>query len=623
LALNLTKRHFFRSTLLLLALAAAPAVAAETDEVTRSLGLSEEQSVTSSRFPRPASRIAENQTVITSEEIARINAHTVADVLQTLPGVQLDQLQTPGSVNFFHVLGATGRHVLVQIDGVPQNFIGSENIAWVGHIPVQMIERIEVVKGAASAAWGSALGGVVNIITKSPAADRAAGGMLSASTGRSSTRDLRAELSGSSENFGYYLTGGTISSDGLVQGNDTDFNHGFGKFSFALPNRGEATLGIDVRQDSMGLEESQRFNFHNTGANRYVSGNLSVRYPLAERLDLELNGRGGKREVENKRMLLSEPTLFFDASGKESFQGAGASLSWGDASHALKGGVEFERTDIEARELVRQLPQMNFDLSLRRLSAYLNGTYTIGKLSILPGVRLDHIDLLEDPVSYTLGATLRLTDSTLLRGYAARGYGMPVITNLGMQSGEVQRELQHVRTVQAGVESAEIPYLWLKGTLFYANVWNIQGFDGLATTLDEQVRQGVELELRSSPLQGFALTGAYNFTDARDRKSGEKLGGGESGPRQSLKLGLNYDNQEAGLTAALIGNYVKLHDLGPSAKWDGMLWDLHVTQKLPLDMESTAELFFSLRNILNSEQYQIEFRPNAPRWFEAGARYRF
>jgi vitamin B12 transporter len=133
----------------------------------------------------------------------------------------------------------------------------------------------------------------------------------------------------------------------------------------------------------------------------------------------------------------------------------------------------------------------------------------------------------------------------------------------------------------------------------------------------------VELELRSSPLYGFALTGAYNFTDARDRKSGEKLSGGESGPRQSLKLGLNYDNDEAGLTAALIGNYVKLHDLGPSAKYDGMLWDLHVTKKLPLDMENTAELFFSLRNIFNSEQYQVEFRPNAPRWFEAGARYRF
>ena len=623
MALNLTKRHFFRSTLLLLALAAAPAVAAETDEVTRSLGLSEEQSVTSSRFPRPASRIAENQTVITSEEIARINAHTVADVLQTLPGVQLDQLQTPGSVNFFHVLGATGRHVLVQIDGVPQNFIGSENIAWVGHIPVQMIERIEVVKGAASAAWGSALGGVVNIITKSPADDRAAGGMLSASTGKSSTSDLRAELSGSSERFGYYLTGGTIRSDGLAPKNEVDFNHAFGKITFDLPGRGKATLGLDARENRQGLEESASYNFRNTGETRHLSGQLSLLYPLAERLDLELNGRGGRREIANQREQFTAPVRFFDASGSETHRGAGAELNWGDASHALKGGLEFERTDIEARELVHLLPQMNFDLSLKRLSAYLNGTYTMGRLSILPGVRLDHIDILEDPVSYTLGATLRLTDGTLLRGYAARGYGMPIITNMGMQNGEVQRELQHVRTVQAGVESAELPYLWLKGTLFYANVWKIQGFNGLVTTLDEQVRQGVELELRSSPLYGFALTGAYNFTDARDRKSGEKLSGGESGPRQSLKLGLNYDNQEAGLTAALIGNYVKLHDLGPSAKWDGMLWDLHVTQKLPLDMESTAELFFSLRNILNSEQYQIEFRPNAPRWFEAGARYRF
>jgi len=602
LALNLTKGHLFRSTLVLLALASAPALAAETDEVTRSLGLSEEQSVTSSRFPRPASRIAENQTIITSEEIARINAHTVADVLQTLPGVQLDQLQTPG---------------------VPQNFIGSENIAWVGHIPVQMIERIEVVKGAASAAWGSALGGVVNIITKSPATDRAAGGMLSASTGKSSTSDLRAELSGSSERFGYYLTGGTIRSDGLAPKNEVDFNHAFGKITFDLPGRGEATLGLDARENRQGLEESASNNFKNTGETRHLSGQLSLLYPLVERLYLEVSGRVGSREVAVQREQFSAPVRFFDVSGRESFQGAGAALSWGDASHALKGGLEFERTDIESRELVRLLPQMNYDLSLRRLSAYLNGTYSMGRLSILPGVRLDHIDLLEDPASYTLGATLRLTDSTLLRGYAARGYGMPILTNLGIQNGEVQRELQHVRTAQAGVESAEIPYLWLKGTLFYASVWNIQGFDGLVTTLDEQVRQGVELEFRSSPLYGLSLTGAYNFTDARYRKTKEKLSGVDSGPRQSLKLGIDYDNEETGLSAALISNYVKLHAPGPLAKNDGMLWDLHVTQKLPLDTESAVELFFSLRNIFNSAQYIYDIHPNASRWFEAGARYRF
>ena len=591
--------------------------------MTRSLGLSEEQSVTSSRFPRPASRIAENQTVITSEEIARINAHTVADVLQTLPGVQLDQLQTPGSASFFQVLGATGRHVLVQIDGVPQNFIGSENIAWVGHIPVQMIERIEVVKGAASAAWGSALGGVVNIITKSPAADRAAGGMLSASTGKSSTSDLRAELSGSSERFGYYLTGGSLRSDGLAPKNEVDFNHAFGKFTFDLPGRGDITLGLDARKNRQGLEESASNNFSNTGETRHLSGQLSLLYPLAERLDLELSGRTGRREVAVQRERFSAPVRFFDISGRESFQGAGAALSWGDASHALKGGLEFERTDIESRELVRLLPQMNYDLSLRRLSAYLNGTYSMGRLSVLPGVRLDHIDLLEDPVSYTLGATLRLTDSTLLRGYAARGYSMPILTNLGIQNGEVQRELQHVRTVQAGVESSELPYLWIKGTLFYANVWNIQAFDGSTISLEEQVRQGAELELKSSPLYGFALTGAYNFTDARDRKSGETLSGLESGPRQSLKLGIDYDNEEAGLSATLISNYVKLHAPGPLAKNDGMLWDLHVIQKLPLDPESTVELFFSLRNIFNSAQYIYDIHPNAPRWLEAGARYRF
>uniref|UniRef100_C6E3F3 TonB-dependent receptor plug n=1 Tax=Geobacter sp. (strain M21) TaxID=443144 RepID=C6E3F3_GEOSM len=616
---NFINRLRFPCALLCAVLAAAPALGSGPDELSRSFGLSDPPPELA-RFPRPASRIAENVTVVTSEDIARINAHTVAEVLHTLPGIQMDQLQTPGSINFFTVLGASSRHVLVQIDGVAQNFIGSENIAQVGLIPVQMVERIEVVKGAASAAWGSALGGVINIVTKSPAADRA--GMVSGSAGKSATRDLRAEATGSGERFGYYLTAGKLRSDGLVAGTDTDMNHGFGKLSYDFPNGGDLALSVDARHSINGTEESRLYDFHNTGAATHTTGNLLLHYPLAERLALEASAHTGRREAQNRRAVLTTGALFADFKAHEGFRGADAALSWGDASHALKAGVAYEETEVGLQEPVNLLPQMNYDLALRRESAYLSGTYTVGRLSILPGVRLDRLSLMEDPVSFTLGATLRLTDNTLLRGYAAYGYGMPIVSNIGMQNGEVRRDLQHVRTVQMGLESADLPFVWVKTTFFYAKV-NIEDFDQPTPQLNQQVKQGAELELKSTPWYGFTLSGSYNFTDARDHRTGEKLSAIDSGPRQALKVGVRYDSEPAGLSATLLGDWAKLHNPGRFANTKGEFWDLHLTQKLSPDSDSSPELFLSWHNIFDSERYFYDFRANAPRWFEAGARWFF
>lgn len=612
---------------LLLAFMAAPALGEEVNELALSLGLSGDEPVTTSRFPRPVSKIAENVTVITAQDIARLNAHTLAEVLQTVPGFQLNQLQAPGSSVFFTILSVTSRHILVQLDGVPLNFLSLENFSEVGMIPVQMIERVEILKGAASAAWGSALGGVINITTKSPAREHKLSGMASASYAQRSTSDLRGELSGRTNRFGYYLTGGNIHSDGLSEGNKTNLNHGFGKFSYDMANGGKLTFGLDIRDNSMELEHSTKYNMHGTGDISYLNSYLALRYPLAERLTLELNARGGRRHLGNQRQPLTQNELSMDGEAREIYQGVGAGMNWGDAENNLSAGFEYDHNDFKQRETVAMMPEMNFDLSLDRWSTYLNGTLTFGRLSILPGLRLDDANLLEPAASYTLGATLRLTDSTILRAYAARGYSIPVINTVEVLNGE--RQLQNVDTVQAGMETSAIPYLWLKGTLFYNDISNIQTMNrDRRIVLRDHVRQGFELEFRSSPLYGLALTGGYTYTDARDKETGAKLNYGQIGPDRGAKLGLNYDNGAIGLRGAVTGNYVDwyLEDRYPKEmhpKAGNVIWDLHLTQKLFPDDDMSPEFFFSARNIFNGAQYQMDLHANNPRWFEAGVRYRF
>src|ERR1700690_1214796 len=124
--------------------------------------------VSSTRSLKSISHVAENISVVTAADIERMNAHSLAEVLNTVNGVQVQfSPTTPGNDATVFIQGSEQRHVTILIDGIIQNNLFS-NQQDIGIIPVQMIERIEIIKGPASSAWGSALGGVINVITKNP-----------------------------------------------------------------------------------------------------------------------------------------------------------------------------------------------------------------------------------------------------------------------------------------------------------------------------------------------------------------------------------------------------------------------------------------------------------------------
>ncbi|MCI5208754.1 MAG: TonB-dependent receptor, partial [Candidatus Electrothrix sp. ATG2] len=128
--------------------------------------LEDELVETATRAPKPIIQVAENVAIVTAEEIEAMRAHTLSEVLNRQSGV---------FVNFFgqdflsestnRLLGSGRHHVLLLLDGVRMNQ-SSGGYALTSFIPLAIIKRIEIIKGAASSTWGSALGGVINIITK-------------------------------------------------------------------------------------------------------------------------------------------------------------------------------------------------------------------------------------------------------------------------------------------------------------------------------------------------------------------------------------------------------------------------------------------------------------------------
>jgi len=115
-----------------------------------------------------AEKVGSSVTLITAEQIKKLQARTVAEVLQFVPGLEISSAGPLGGTTSVFIRGAKSEQTLLLIDGVEMNdTISVARGVDFAHIPTDNIERIEIIRGPQSVIHGSdAIGGVVNIITK-------------------------------------------------------------------------------------------------------------------------------------------------------------------------------------------------------------------------------------------------------------------------------------------------------------------------------------------------------------------------------------------------------------------------------------------------------------------------
>lgn len=127
--------------------------------------------ITTSLNPEKASRTGRNLLVIKGERFANLPVHSIDELLRYLPGIEIQSRGPMGSQSDIVIRGGTFQQVLVILDGLRLNDPNSGHFASYFPIAPSEIDRIEILKGASSAIYGSeAVGGVVHIITKTFAA---------------------------------------------------------------------------------------------------------------------------------------------------------------------------------------------------------------------------------------------------------------------------------------------------------------------------------------------------------------------------------------------------------------------------------------------------------------------
>ncbi|MFB2872312.1 TonB-dependent receptor plug domain-containing protein, partial [Aeromonas jandaei] len=121
--------------------------------------------VTATRVAQPASSVLAPVNVVTRDEIDRLQAQTVTDVVKTLPGVEVVSNGGRGQMSSLRVRGGTSSQTLVLVDGVRSASL-TAGMTELNNLPLNQVERIEYIRGPRATIYGSdAIGGVINIIT--------------------------------------------------------------------------------------------------------------------------------------------------------------------------------------------------------------------------------------------------------------------------------------------------------------------------------------------------------------------------------------------------------------------------------------------------------------------------
>jgi len=166
--------------------------------------------VTASRVEQSVSDVIGSVTVITREEIERRNVQSVQDLLRGEAGIEIYNNGGLGKVSAISMRGGNAAQTLVLVDG---QRLGSatDGTTSIQFIPVDQIERIEIIRGPRSSLYGSdAMGGVIQIFTR-----QASGFNASLGFGSHNTQDYTAGFGFKAGDFHFNATGNYLQSDGF------------------------------------------------------------------------------------------------------------------------------------------------------------------------------------------------------------------------------------------------------------------------------------------------------------------------------------------------------------------------------------------------------------------------
>ena len=347
--------------------------------------------ITATKFPKNQSETGKVLTVIDEEQLKRSSGKDISQLLNEQVGLVINGANSnPGKDKSVYLRGAKNEYTLILLDGVPVNDpSGISGGAYdLRLLPIDQVERIEILKGSQSTLYGTdAIAGVINIITKK-GGDKAIGAFGTVSYGSYNTFKGSAGLNGSTKIVDYNIGYTRYQTDGISEAKDESGTGNFDKDGFNQ-NSFQANLGFkptealsikpfirysdfdgkfDAGAFTDDTENTYKGNLLNLGANiQYAlpKGALNLMY-ANDKTDRVFDGTYGKSEYKGR---FSQAELFFNYDLSKKLQ-----LLTGLSSQSLQ---MLDQTSVEVDPTVTiTSPYLSlFFHNLRGFSMELGGRY--------------------------------------------------------------------------------------------------------------------------------------------------------------------------------------------------------------------------------------------------------
>jgi len=561
--------------------------------------------VTASRYEDDAGELSRNLDVITASEIAGAGYQNTAEALAGITSVNISDYGGIGAVKNVRMRGSSSGQVLVMVDGRPVNS-PRDGEADLSSIPLDNIEKIEVLHGPGSSLYGAgAMGGIVNIITKSPPKGKAETELYSA-FGTFRTYTERFSHGAGLGGFSYLLSGGYLDSEGARTNsafNSRDLN---AKLQYELNDSNMLSLNTGVYRGRLGAPGTSGSEDNDDRQN-----DVKNFWDLGWKFKPDDNSGISARVYQNYERL-----SFLENSAGAYYETAGAK----DAHTTRTVGTDIQY-DRQITDIYRALCGFNYASNSNDSTAsgnheyYLRAFYLENKLDLGEKIRLDLGARVDDysnfgsEISPSAGMHYALREDLKLRACVSRSFRAPTFNDLywpdqGYIKGNSALSPEKGVTKEIGIDK-QFTKRFSSGITFYRSDYRdlINWVDDAGVYQPKNVGSaridGVEFANRLKFGDSCGLNLAYTFLRAKDKDTGKYL---VYQPKDKVDITL-YSRDLKGFDCELQGHFTgsRFYDQANSVSLRRFVTcDFSVSRKF----SETLTAFIVIKNIFNAE-YQI------------------
>lgn len=528
--------------------------------------------VTATRTEEDIDKISSNVTVITQEDIKKSTATTVQDLLRNEAGIIIRDLYGTGTKSTVDMRGfARGLNTAILLDGRKLNEIDLSGVDW-NTIPLENIERIEIVRGSESVLYGdNAMAGAINIITKKGFAAKPEIGLDARAESYNGHTEL-GTLTGGTDKIGYFLFLKHRQTSGYRENSDFTATDMSARLNFKVTDYFTFDFAAGYHTDDQGLpgglterevnddrRQSTKPDDHVDYDQRYID--TKANFALGTWGDLELGYSYNNRKFDSDLFFFGTP---FNTRRDTATSGIKAKLTVDtrpfNFRNLVVAGIDYDDSTVDNRSSGFGSTTYS-DMSKKDTGLYIQDEFFISdKISFSLGYRYADTRF-DDTVSgfttvsdeqkfteeaYRAGATFNYANGSKIFVNYAKGYRLPttdelfdftgIITNLIPEKSDTyEAGIVHAfgKRVQARVT---VYTMDVRDELFFNPTGGAFGF-GANENLDKTRHAGVETGITAAVTDNISVFGNFTYTDVKF-KSGPYDGNRiQLVPRYSASLG--------------------------------------------------------------------------------------